>query len=129
MKKTEQWFGDLIEKYKDDAEFRLEGLILDFTERIVATMEEKKISRVELARKLGVSKAFVSKMLNGNPNLTIKSMMSIADALGCELNLDIYPRGFKIPKLYVHVNTRFDAKKFTRPVRPVIDEVWDASAA
>ena len=127
--KTEQWFNRLIDKYREDAEFRLEGIILDFTEKIVAKMEEKKISRAELATRLGVSKAFISKLLNGNPNLTIKSMMSIADALGCDLSLDIFPKGFEARHFYVCTNRDMDARKFTKPVKPVIGEEMNASAA
>jgi len=69
--KTEKWFSKLLDKYKEDLEFRTEEIILDFTEKIVTMMEKKNISRAELARRLNVSKAFVTKMLNGNPNLTI----------------------------------------------------------
>ena len=99
--KAEKWVSQLLEKYKDDLEFRMEGLILDFTEKIVMKMRELDISRAELARRLGVSKAFVTKLLNGNPNLTIKTMMSITDVLGCDLNLDLYPKGFEIKNYYV----------------------------
>ncbi len=98
--KEEKWLNQLLEKYKDDLEFRMEGLILDFTEKIVTKMRESNISRAELARRLGVSKAFVTILLNGNPNLTIKTMMSIADVLGCDLNLDIFPKGFEIRSYY-----------------------------
>lgn len=98
--KAEVWVNELLEKYKDDLEFRMEGVILDFTEKIVIKMKELDLSRAELARRLGVSKAFVTKLLNGNPNLTIKTMMSIADVLDCDLNLDIYPKGFEIRSYY-----------------------------
>jgi len=90
-----KWFQEMLDKYRDDFEFRLEELILDFTEKIVQKMHEQDISRAELARRLGVSRAFVTKLLNGNPNLTIKTMMSIADVLGCDLNIDLHPRGSK----------------------------------
>jgi transcriptional regulator with XRE-family HTH domain len=127
--KTEQWFDRLIDKYKEDREFRLEGLILDFTEKIVSKMEEMKITRAELAKRLGVSKAFISKLLNGNPNLTIKSMMSIADALGCDLSLDICPKGFEARHFYLCTNKDMDSKKFTKPVKLFIGEEANASAA
>jgi len=107
--KEEKYLNQLLEKYKDDLEFRMEGLILDFTEKIVIKMKELNISRAELARRLGVSKAFVTKLLNGNPNLTIKTMMSIADVLGCDLNLDIYPKGFEIKTYYASPKKRGNA--------------------
>ncbi|GBD99037.1 helix-turn-helix protein [bacterium BMS3Abin07] len=128
MRKT-GWFQDLLDKYKDDLEFRMEVVILDFTEKIVRKMEEKDISRAELARRLNVSKAFVTKMLNGNPNLTIKTMMSVADALECDLNLDIYPKGFKAKNFYVSDGKKMDKAEFREYVEPEIGEELDACAA
>ncbi|HEC98660.1 MAG TPA: XRE family transcriptional regulator [Nitrospirae bacterium] len=127
--KTEKWFSKLLDKYKEDLEFRTEEIILDFTEKIVTMMEKKNISRAELARRLNVSKAFVTKMLNGNPNLTIKTMVSIADALECNLNLDIYPKGFKARNLYFFDNRRMDRTKFNEDVVPIAEEELNACAA
>ncbi len=127
--KTEKWFSKLLDKYKEDLEFRTEEIILDFTEKIVTMMEKKNISRAELARRLNVSKAFVTKMLNGNPNLTIKTMVSIADALECNLNLDIYTKGFKAKNFYVSDNKRMDRTKFNEDVVLIAEEELDACAA
>jgi|Deesub1362A_J573_1020465.scaffolds.fasta_scaffold23972_1 transcriptional regulator with XRE-family HTH domain len=120
---------EMLDKYRDDLEFRLEELILDFTEKIVQNMREQNISRAELARRLGVSRAFVTKLLNGNPNLTIKTMMSIADVLGCDLNLDIYPRGFTPRNFYFYENKVFKSRDFTEEVEPSVGEDIDACAA
>ena len=86
---VKSWFTDKLDKYADDPEFLTEEAILDFTEKLVTKMEELKVSRTELAKRLNVSKAFVTKLLNGNPNMTIKTMVSISNVLGCKLNLDI----------------------------------------
>lgn len=90
--KTDTWFADKLKEFEGDLEFRTEEMIIEFTEKVVAAMQERDMSRVELAQRLGVSKAFVTKLLNGNPNLTIRTMVSLAAALGCELLLDIQPR-------------------------------------
>lgn len=119
----------LLESYIEQNEYTIdyqaELSIIELNEKIIAKMEELKISRVELAKRLGVSKAFVTKLLNGNPNMTIKTIISIALALDCQLYQDIYPRGFKIARkpLYVHTNKGYKAYV------PVIDEVLNASAA
>jgi transcriptional regulator with XRE-family HTH domain len=124
-----KWFQEMLDKYRDDPEFRLEELILDFTEKIAQKMEEKNISRAELARRLGVSRAFVTKLLNGNPNLTIKTMMSIADVLGCDLNIDIYPKGLTPRNFYLYENKALKSKDFTEEVEPSPSEDVDAYAA
>ena len=127
--KNENWFNKLVDIYEEDIEFRTEALILDFTERIVAKMEEKGISRAELSRKLDVSKAFITKLLNGYPNLTIKTMVSIADALESRLNLDIYPKGFRPKNFYVYENEKVSTEGFTKDVTPAIEEECNARAA
>jgi len=57
MKTTEKWFGELLDSYKDDFEFRLEALVFELTEQISKKLKEKKISRKQFAEKLGISLA------------------------------------------------------------------------
>jgi len=86
---AEKWFKEKLDTFNYDVEFQTEKVILDFTEQVVLFMEKQEMSRADLAKRLGVSKAFVTKLLNGNPNLTIKTMVNIAKTLGCELSIDI----------------------------------------
>lgn len=125
--KLETWYKEKIQKFRDDVDFLTETAILDFTEKVVDKVQKLGLSRAELAQKLGVSKPFVTKLLNGNPNMTIKTMVSIAHALECELNLELCPKGFEIRILAVH--KKIDAGKFTETFHPVIGEVEYASAA
>ncbi len=81
---TEKWFNDKLSAMKEDADFRLEMIILDLTEKISVRMKEKGITRAKLAEILGVTPAAVTKLLNGNPNFTLKTLLKVADALGLE---------------------------------------------
>ena len=60
----------------NDPEFRKllaqEELILEVTETICELLENEKISRKELADRLGKSKGFISQLLNGGRNLTLR---------------------------------------------------------
>lgn len=114
-----------IEQHEYSIDYQTELSIIDLNEKFIAKMEELKVSRAELAKRLGVSKAFITKVLNGNPNMTIKTIISIALALDCQLYQDIYPRGFKIARkpFYVHSSKGYEA------YIPVTDEVLNASAA
>jgi predicted nucleotidyltransferase len=62
-------------------------LIHEFYNMILTRMEENNITRVEIAKKLGKSKAAVSKMLNNTPNITIKKMVELAEVVGLDLKL------------------------------------------
>jgi transcriptional regulator with XRE-family HTH domain len=52
-------------------------------------MEKKGIKRADIAAKLGISPAAVSKLLNKTPNISLKKMVELADSVG--LDLEIVP--------------------------------------
>lgn len=89
---THEWFNSLVNKYKDNAVFTEEAAIFEFTENIVLHMEQLRMNRAQLAKRLNTSKAYITKILNGNANFTIKSMAAIAHALGCELTIGLRPK-------------------------------------
>jgi len=89
----EKWFRDMLESFKDDFDFRLETIILDLTEKISKRMKEKNINRIKLAELLKVSPPAVTKILNGSSNFTIKSLLSLADALELDLKMDFKEKG------------------------------------
>lgn len=86
--KMEDLVSKELESYKDDFEFRLESIILELTESICKKMKEKNIGRSKLAQLLGVSPAAVTKILNGNSNFTLKTLLSLADSLDLSLKID-----------------------------------------
>jgi len=53
-------------------------------------MEKNKITKADLARKLGKSRAAISPMINKTPNITVIKMVEIADAVG--IDLSVVPR-------------------------------------
>jgi len=59
-----------------------ESLILEATEEICRILETENISRSELARRLGKSKAFVTQVLSGERNMTLNTAADLAFALG-----------------------------------------------
>lgn len=63
------------------------GVIHDFYHIILNVMEEKKIKRTDLAKRLDVSRAAVTQMLNESPNISVRRMVEIADAIGVELKI------------------------------------------
>ena len=83
-----EWFKSKMKSFKDDFDFRLETLILEITEKICARMNEKEINRKRLSELLNVSPPAVTKILDGNSNFTLKTLLSLSDALGMELKID-----------------------------------------
>lgn len=78
----------LIEEAKKHQDFRLEKMLLVLTGEICAQMEKLGINRAELASRLNTSRAFVTKILKCNHNVTLKTIESIAHAL--EMEVDVH---------------------------------------
>jgi transcriptional regulator with XRE-family HTH domain len=110
MKSTEKWFGELLESYKDDFEFRLETLAFELTEQISKKLKEEKISRKQFAKKLNVTPAAVSKILNGNPNFTLSTLLAMADALKVELSIEFKGKEISSPEVKRVATTAEDAQ-------------------
>ena len=75
-------FYKALEEAKHHSPYYEEKLLLDVADRIIEEMDRSDISRVELAKRLGVSPAYITKILRGHANLTIESLAKIAFALG-----------------------------------------------
>jgi transcriptional regulator with XRE-family HTH domain len=72
----------------------IEAAKIDFTEEVCKCMEEQRVSRKELAKRLNSSPAYITKILRGNANFTLESMVKISRALGGELRCHLQPEGF-----------------------------------
>lgn len=129
MMNAEKWFKDKLEAFSGDAEFYAEELILDLTEQIVSIMKELNVNRTELARRLGVSKAFITKFLNGNTNITLKTMASLARSLGCNVNINICSKDVQLIGLYEVPSSskrkNIDPGQYTKVVNTVKQEPGD----
>ena len=84
-----EWFRDQLIEFKDDPEFVLEGVLLDTNDQICARMNELGVTRAELAQRLGVSRQYITKLLNGKPNLTLRSLVDIAMALDLDITVRV----------------------------------------
>ena len=64
-----------------------EELILDVTEAIAAEMDQAGLLKKDLAERLGKTKGYVSQLLGGGRNLTLRTLSDIADALKCRVDV------------------------------------------
>lgn len=72
---------------KPSADQKAWRIINQFYHMVLTKMEEENITRADLARNLGKSRAAISQMFNKTPNISIKKMMEIAEAVNLEINL------------------------------------------
>lgn len=81
----------LFEESQKSSEYQLERAIVDFTEDVCQIMEDKGISRADLARRLGKSRAWVTKLLRGDRNLTLKTIVDVLWELGYKGTVAVEP--------------------------------------
>jgi transcriptional regulator with XRE-family HTH domain len=79
---TSTWFDNEISALEDDLDFLTEEMTFDIVNEIRRVMKEEKISQTGLAIRIGKSRAYISKILNYSPNMTIHSLAMVAMALG-----------------------------------------------
>jgi transcriptional regulator with XRE-family HTH domain len=77
-----------------DPEYRkiyaIEGLIADAAQLICDLLERRKMKQADLARLLNKTPAFVSQLLNGKANMTVRTLAEVVHALGASVKLDAY---------------------------------------
>lgn len=76
--------------------FEQEFLAFAATELICTLMKKQKSSRVDLAKKIGKSKAFVTQVLSGSRNMTMHTFADFAFALGHKVDLSLTPVGMTV---------------------------------
>lgn len=124
MKTPEQIQADLqsmLSKAHESHSFKLETAKMEFTEGVVALMDRHGISQSELAKRIDVSPAYITKILRGTTNFTLDTMVKIATALEAEYCSHLQPAGHRTQWFDLidgHASTaenRFDPRDF-RPV-------------
>jgi transcriptional regulator with XRE-family HTH domain len=85
-------FAKLFEHFEQSESYHLDAAKVEISEQIYLAMEQQGVSKAELARRLGKSRAYVTKILQGSTNFTLESLVRIARALDCQLDLQFSPR-------------------------------------
>jgi transcriptional regulator with XRE-family HTH domain len=84
--------GDTYERL-----LRQERLILDVTELLTEALGNSGVTRAELARRLGRTPGFVSQVLGGGRNLTLRTIADIAEALALRPSFELTPDREAVP--------------------------------
>jgi transcriptional regulator with XRE-family HTH domain len=74
-------------------EYEEERLVLAAAEAIAELMEMKDISKADLAAALGSSRAYVTGLLSGSRNMTLRTLASAVCVLGKRVELNLEPLG------------------------------------
>ncbi|MCX7883495.1 MAG: helix-turn-helix transcriptional regulator [Caloramator sp.] len=81
---------DLIDKIADDEtkeRFELDDILYDIAMKIFDYRKEKGLTQKQLAEKLGMKQAMISKLESGEYNPTIEQLWKISKKLGWQFNI------------------------------------------
>jgi transcriptional regulator with XRE-family HTH domain len=81
----------LIQTAERSAVYWAEAAWLQFTEDLHGLMLARNVTRAELARRLGVSPAYITKVFRGTANLTLESMCRLTLAFDASPRLHVAP--------------------------------------
>lgn len=79
-----------------EREIAQERLVYNTTEDILLALQDAGMSQSELSKKLGKSKPYISKLLDGTRNMTLKTLSDIAYALKADVKVTITKNGVDV---------------------------------
>lgn len=82
-------FTELMRRARDNNEY-WEALVQNkIALQLSRTLSRRGMSQTEFARVAGVSPAYVSRVLGGNENLSIKTLVKLTRSIGASLNVSV----------------------------------------
>lgn len=79
----------------DDSEFQrllaVEALVTEAAETIARLMAEQNVSKADLALKLNTSQAWVTRLLSGKANVTVRALAEVVYVLDPSVKLNAQP--------------------------------------
>jgi transcriptional regulator with XRE-family HTH domain len=87
--------NDLLPEIENDREVQMlyeeEGLVLDVTESVCELLQKQNVKRKELAQRLGVDKSYITQLLDGNSNMTLKTISDVLFCLDSRARIKVEP--------------------------------------
>jgi len=102
MKTIEQVHEEIqaaLKAARETHEYRAEGASIEFTNAMVTRMRQLDVSRSELAARIGVNPAYISKILRGDTNFSLETMVKIANALDSDFHCHLQPARARLQHL------------------------------
>jgi transcriptional regulator with XRE-family HTH domain len=99
-------FSELWGDLENDEIFQAESVKLDFVLQLHQLMEKRGITKKDIAKSIGSSQAYITKVFKGNVNFTIDSMAKLANAAHGKLTIHITGKEELNPKWYRAIEGR-----------------------
>lgn len=110
---TSKRFQRLLDEARKQDDYWVHDAIHEFTEGLYSLMSRRDVSKSELARRIDSSPAYITKVMRGNTNFTLASMVRLVRALGGHLKVKVCAD--EDWAQWVHVQSH-------RPARPTVQK-------
>ena len=84
-------YDELMSAPEFRKEMAIESLVAEAAEGIAQLMAAQNLSKADVARRLNKSRAWVTQLLNGKANMTIRTLADVTFALGGQLSIQSTP--------------------------------------
>lgn len=88
---THEHFLHFLDNVKDSELYEVEKLKIKFANDLYAILQEQGISNAEFADKIDSSASYVTKVLRGDANFTIATMVKLAWAVKSKVSFELHP--------------------------------------
>lgn len=89
--------ADLFERLEAHAakapERGLQTLLIELVQEIEDAMQAQGLTRTEVARRAGVKREYISRILNNPQNVTVATLVRVANAVSSQLRISLRPCG------------------------------------
>ena len=124
-------FAELYEMARQKDAYWVADAIYSFTEELNRLAEIEGVSRAEIARRLGTSASYVTKIFRGDANFTIESMVRLARVVGARLHVHLALEGhqvrwFDLPRVERKLPPGLIPGHFKKVPAPEVEEKRDA---
>jgi len=87
--RMKQIVDECLIHHDKDIDFLVEEQKIAILEEVIALMKEKGISRADLARRLGTSRAYITRMFRLKSDFTLKTLVQLAYVLGTKISIHL----------------------------------------
>ncbi len=85
-------FATLLKRARRHPQYWVSRITLDFANRLSEMLKAKGMSKKDLAAKIDTSPAYITKVLRGDANYTVETMVKLAMAVDARVEVRLVPR-------------------------------------
>lgn len=78
-----------VKNLRQEPDYWLEGIQNEIFRQVEAYLEANQLTQTQFAEELGVSKGYVSQILSGNTNLSMKKLVELFLSIGLGVELKV----------------------------------------